>query len=287
MIEVIFESKIQKGTVTEPLSDQSFFKRAKIASGGRAIEWPGGVDFCADSLWFEGKPVRGIRKGIVIMKVATYSRVSTRHHDQKPEIQVNELRRYCRARGWKITHEIVDHHTGGTDDRPGLKKLLDLVRTRQVDAVVVLKLDRLFRSLKHLLASLEEFDALGVQFIAVKDAVDWTTPSGRFFLQVLGSLAEFERGLLRERTMLGLEHARASGKILGRPKVHDDAAIRKLRKKGLSYTVIQKRLGVSKGAVCRALSGIPKKRPTQTAYGSRSPGGYGLGYTARLTNRAL
>ena len=194
-----------------------------------------------------------------ILKVATYSRVSTRHHDQKPEIQVNELRRYCYARDWKITHEIIDHHTGGTDDRPGLKKLLDLVRTREVDAVVVLKLDRLFRSLKHLLTQLEEFDALGVKFVAVKDAVDWTTPSGRLFLQVLGSLAEFERGLLRERTMMGLDHARASGKILGRPKIHDDEAIRKLRRNGLSYVAIQKRLSISKGAVWRALSENQKK----------------------------
>ena len=80
----------------------------------------------------------------------------------------------------------------------------------------------------------------------------------------------FERGLLRERTVLGLEHARASGKILGRPKVHDDAAIRKLRKSGLSYGATEKRLGVSKGAVCRALAGFQKKRPSHLAYRLRS-----------------
>ena len=83
-----------------------------------------------------------------MMNVATYSRVSTNKCEQKPEVQVHELRRYCKARKLKITHEIVDRAKGGTDDRQGFKQLLKLVRAREVDAVVVVKLDRLFRSLK-------------------------------------------------------------------------------------------------------------------------------------------
>lgn len=193
------------------------------------------------------------------MKVATYSRVSTSHHNQNPEVQVHELRRYCEARGWTIAHEIVDHgFSGGTDSRPGLKQLFNLVRERKIDVVVVVKMDRLFRSLKHLVTTLEEWQATGVQFVATKDNIDYTTPAGRLLAQILGSLAEFEKSLLIERTMLGLEHARRQGKKLGRPKMRDDEKIKALRGQGLSYTAIQKQLGVSRGAISRALQTVPK-----------------------------
>ena len=204
------------------------------------------------------------------MKVATYSRVSTRHREQKPEVQVGELRRYCKARRFKITHEIVDRAKGGTDDRPGFKQLMALVRAREVDAVIVVKLDRLFRSLKHLVNTIAEFEALGVKFIATRDQVDLTTPAGRMFVQILGSLAEFERELIRERILLGLDHARSQGKRLGRPKETDDQAVRVLRAKGLSYQQIQRQLGASKGAVCRAIRVMPKKRLPKVGLEQRS-----------------
>jgi DNA invertase Pin-like site-specific DNA recombinase len=189
------------------------------------------------------------------MKVATYSRVSTKKREQKPEVQVQELRRYCRARRFKIAYELTDRASGGGSSRPGLKHLLELCRAREVDAVIVVKMDRLFRSLKHLVNTLSEFEALGVKFIATRDQVDLTTPAGRMFVQILGSLAEFERELIRERVILGLEHAKSRGTRLGRPKTRDDQKIKKLRKNGLTYAQIQKTLGVSKGAVCRALDG--------------------------------
>lgn len=188
-------------------------------------------------------------------RVATYSRVSTAHHGQNPDVQVQELRRYCLAREWEITHEIVDHgFSGGSDARPGLKRLLGLVQSRQVDAVVVVKLDRLFRSLKHLVITLEEVQALGVVFVATKDNVDYTTPAGRLLVQVLGSLAEFEKSLLRERTLMGLAHARAAGKRLGRPKLRDDKAILDLRAEGKSLREIASELETSVGAVQRAIA---------------------------------
>jgi DNA invertase Pin-like site-specific DNA recombinase len=189
------------------------------------------------------------------MKVAVYARVSTSHHGQDPEVQLAELRRYCAARGWAIEHEITDEgYSGGTHVRPGLKRLFELVRTREVDGVVVLKLDRLFRSLKHLVFTLEEFQQLGVLFVAVKDNVDYTTPAGRLLVQIIGSIAEFEKELLRERTLLGLQHARNLGKILGRPKRRDDARIKLLRDAGMTFTEIQKELNISRGSVSRALS---------------------------------
>jgi DNA invertase Pin-like site-specific DNA recombinase len=190
------------------------------------------------------------------MNVATYSRVSTNKREQKPEVQVQELRRYCKARRFKVTHEIMDRATGSTDERPGLKRLLKLVRAREVDAVIVVKLDRLFRSLKHLVNTLSEFEALGVKFIATRDQVDLTTPAGRMFVQILGSLAEFERELIRERVILGLEHARANGKVLGRPRVNDYERVRALRKQGLSYREIEEKLSLSSGSVWRALQGV-------------------------------
>jgi DNA invertase Pin-like site-specific DNA recombinase len=190
------------------------------------------------------------------MNVATYTRVSTNKREQKPEVQVQELRRYCKARRFKVTHEIMDRATGSTDERPGLKRLLKLVRAREVDAVIVVKLDRLFRSLKHLVNTLSEFEALGVKFIATRDQVDLTTPAGRMFVQILGSLAEFERELIRERVILGLDHARANGKVLGRPRVNDYERVRTLRKQGLSYREIEEKLSLSSGSVWRALQGV-------------------------------
>jgi DNA invertase Pin-like site-specific DNA recombinase len=199
------------------------------------------------------------------LTVLTYSRVSTSNKDQKPEVQVHELRRYCKARGWKIAHEIVDHgFSGGTENRPGFKKLMALARERRVDVVVVVKMDRLFRSLKHLVATLEEWQSLGVQFVATKDSIDYTTPGGRLFAQILGSLAEFEKSLLVERTKMGLDHARANGKILGRPRVRDDKEILKLRSQGLSYTGIERQLGISRGAIYRAIKSVSKTPPKQS-----------------------
>ena len=206
------------------------------------------------------------------LRVATYSRVSTQKREQKPEVQTGELRRYCKARGFKITHEIVDRASGGGDDRPGLKQLLQLVRAREVDAVAVVKLDRLFRSLKHLVNTLSEFEALGVKFIATRDQVDLTTPAGRMFVQILGSLAEFERELIRDRILLGLDHARRSGKQLGRPRKNDYSAVKKLRGEGLSYQAIERKLSLSSGAVWRALQPLAKKSPHKKPVEARSPG---------------
>ena len=193
------------------------------------------------------------------VRALIYARVSTSHHNQNPEIQIYELRRYCEARHFDIVHEIVDHgHSGGTDNRPGLRVLFELARSHQVNTIIVTKLDRLFRSLKHLVITLEEFERLGIQFVAVKDNVDWTTPAGRFFVQVLGSLAELEKSILRERTISGLEHARRSGKRLGRPRANRESEIVRLKGEGLSDRQIRARLNVSKGSIYRALRAAPK-----------------------------
>lgn len=192
------------------------------------------------------------------MRVASYSRVST-ERDQNPEAQRIELSRYVLARGWDLTEEIVDHgFSGGTDQRPGLKRLMALARSRRVDVVIVTKLDRLARSLRHLVSLMDEFSALGIQFISLQDQIDMTTASGRLMLHLIGAFAEFERALIRERTRLGLAHARSKGSILGRPRLHDQAAIRALREDGKSYRAIAKLLGAPMGSIVRAIKDAPK-----------------------------
>lgn len=197
------------------------------------------------------------------MRVVSYARVSTSDKGQRPELQLSEIRKYCDLRGWSTPKEIVDEgFSGGTDVRPGLKRLMKMVREGEVDIVIVLKLDRLFRSLKHLVTTLDEFQERGIIFVAVRDNVDYSTPAGKLMTQILASMAEFEKSLLRERTLLGLEHARSKGIILGRPKERDDEAISRLWKEGKSQRQIAKELGISKTAVQRSLAGHkPSQRP--------------------------
>jgi DNA invertase Pin-like site-specific DNA recombinase len=197
-------------------------------------------------------------------KTAIYARCST-ERDQKPEVQLTELRRYCTARGWQITYEITDVGiSGSTDDRPGLKQLLKLARSREIDAVVVLKNDRLFRSLKHLVNTLEEFAILKITYVATTEALDYSTSSGKFFIQVLASLSEFERALIVERTLLGLSYARSQGRVGGRPKKHNPDEIRALRDQGLTYRQISKELSVPLGCISRALKSERKTTEKKT-----------------------
>ena len=211
------------------------------------------------------------------MKVIVYSRVSTTDKGQNSEVQAAELRRYCAARGWDIVEEIADQgFSGGTDQRPGLKRLMLLVRARRVDAVVVVKMDRLFRSLRHLVSVLDELQALGVLFVSVGDQIDLSTASGRLMTQIIGAFGEFERSLIRERTLAGLAYARSQGRVLGRPKARNDAMILALRGRGMTFGQIQKELGVSKGAVCRAVKAAPKS-PSPAGEESAMKSGLGSG----------
>lgn len=192
------------------------------------------------------------------MRVVLYARSSTTK-DQKPELQIEEMRDYCKSRGFMVCRELIDFgFSGTTDKRPGLVELFDLVRRRKVDGVIVLKLDRLFRSLRHLTTSLSEFEQLGVKFISVKDQIDMTTSAGRLMANILGSFAEFETDLIRERTLLGLDHARRTGKTLGRPKKHNYEKIIEFRSKGYSYRQIAKELGCAQGVVSSVLADARK-----------------------------
>ena len=123
-------------------------------------------------------------------------------------------------------------------------------KRREFDAVLVWKLDRFGRSLKHLVNAPAELEALGVAFISYKDNLDLTTPSGRLMFQVIGAMAEFERELIRERVKAGLRNAKAKGKRLGRPPAVVDAGeIARLKSEGFSWAKIAEELGVGEGTV--------------------------------------
>jgi DNA invertase Pin-like site-specific DNA recombinase len=155
------------------------------------------------------------------MKAAIYARVSTL--DQQPENQLQELRRYCEARGWTAVEYVDRGVSGAKDRRPALDQLLADAKRRKFDVVVCWRLDRLGRNLRHLILLLDELQALGVAFVSLAEGIDATTPAGRLQLHVLGAIAEFERDRIRERVMAGLQRARAQGTRLGRPRTRPAA----------------------------------------------------------------
>jgi DNA invertase Pin-like site-specific DNA recombinase len=185
-------------------------------------------------------------------RVAFYSRVSTTH-GQDPELQLRELREYAAARGWTLAQEYTDIGASGSkDSRPALNRLMADAHRRRFDVVLVWKLDRFGRSLRHLVNALAEFEARGIAFVSLRDNLDLTTPSGRLMFQIIGAMAEFERELIRERVKAGLRNAKAKGKRLGRPRVAlNGDKVLQLRSQGLSWRAIASQLGVGLGTVIR------------------------------------
>ena len=147
-------------------------------------------------------------------RAAIYARVS-KHNGQKPEMQLGELRAYCKNRDWEVAGEFVDTGVSGArEHRPALDRLLSDCRKRLLDAVVVYRYDRFARSLRQLVNTLEEFRALGIDFVSLHEGVDISTPNGRLVFGIFASIAEFERELIRDRVRSGLAAAKAKGKRL-------------------------------------------------------------------------
>lgn len=187
-------------------------------------------------------------------RAAIYARVSTANNGQDPRMQTRELREYCERRGWQVAGEYVDIGISGTKEkRPELDRLLADAHRRRFDAVVVWRFDRFARSVSHLLRALENFRALGIEFVSLSEQVDTSTPTGKMVFTVLGAVAELERSLIVERIKAGLRNARAKGKRLGRPrKLLDTARIARLRAQGLGWKKIAASLGVGVGTAIRA-----------------------------------
>src|SRR3989338_9015880 len=150
------------------------------------------------------------------MKVGIYARVSTK--EQNVENQMSELTKYCQARNYEIFKVYTEVGVSGSkESRPSFDCLMNDAHKRKFDILLVWKLDRLSRSLKHLLNTLDTLNSLSISFVCYSDNIDTTTPAGRLMFQMVGAFAEFERSLIRERVKLGLERVRQKGKRLGRP----------------------------------------------------------------------
>jgi DNA invertase Pin-like site-specific DNA recombinase len=149
-------------------------------------------------------------------RAAIYARVST--SDQTCENQLEELRRYVMARGWRSVEYMDEGISGAKERRPALDRLVADAKRRRLDVVVCWRLDRLGRNLKHLITLLEDLQVLGVYFVSLAEGIDATTPAGKLQMHILGAIAEFERARIAERVRAGLERARRSGTRLGRPR---------------------------------------------------------------------
>ncbi|HEY5235748.1 MAG TPA: recombinase family protein [Rhabdochlamydiaceae bacterium] len=156
------------------------------------------------------------------MKVALYSRVSTR--DQHPEAQGRELEEFAKRSGWE--YEVFEETESSRKTRPIKQNILSRLRLREFDGVLVYSLSRWARSLPELVLEVQELTDKGIKFISLKENIDLSTASGKLMFHVFAALADFERELIRERTFLGLDNARAKGKILGRPRGRKDTKIR-------------------------------------------------------------
>jgi DNA invertase Pin-like site-specific DNA recombinase len=163
------------------------------------------------------------------MKIALYVRNSTNEDRQNPRTQINPLVQRCEREGWE--YEIFQEFASGAkESRPELDRMLQRIRVKEFDSVMVWRLDRLGRSLKHLLQLIEEFRNKGVSFVSLIEGFDTSTPQGELFFHIAGAFAQFERKLIQERINAGLARAKLEGKIMGRPKGSKDK--RKRRKSG-------------------------------------------------------
>lgn len=188
-------------------------------------------------------------------RAAIYARISTLRQDEG--MQIADLRELALRHKWEIVTEYIDRGVSGKkESRAELNKLMADAKRRKFDVVMVWKFDRFARSLKHLITALAEFNSLGIDFVSHQEAVDTSTPAGKALFSMIAVMAEFERELIHERVMAGLENAKRKGVQLGRRETRfnvNEAIL--MRKEGKSWREIGKKLGVSKTVVYRRLTG--------------------------------
>jgi DNA invertase Pin-like site-specific DNA recombinase len=200
------------------------------------------------------------RKQPKLFRAGLYARVST-NDQQTLAMQNRAMQEYVNRRGWTIALQVREVNSGAAR-REAREKVLEAARRREIDAVLVWRLDRWGRSVTDLLATLQELEHLGVGFVSLTEALDLTTPAGRAMAGLLAIFAEFEREILRERTRAGLAHARQKGKRLGRPPtaaIHA-AEIRKLHRAGVSKSEIARRLQIGRTSVRRLLTAYSSQK---------------------------
>jgi putative DNA-invertase from lambdoid prophage Rac len=188
-----------------------------------------------------------------MVRAGLYARVSTQEQQTLP-MQNRTMREYVARRGWAITMQVKEVGSGASQ-RQMRDRLMEAARRREIDVVLVWRLDRWGRSVTDLLATLTELEHLGVGFVSLTEALDLTTPAGRAMAALLAVFAEFEREVLSERVRAGLAHARQNGKRLGRPFTAALQAdpVRKLHRAGVSKSEIARRLNIGRTSVRRIL----------------------------------
>lgn len=183
-------------------------------------------------------------------RVAIYARVSTLEKGQDPETQLLQLREFAQRRGFEVAGEYVDYASGKTEQREQYKVMLDLVRKRQIEVVLVWRYDRFARSTQALVNALNEFRSLGIDFISYQENIDTTTPQGELIFSIMASLAQFESALISQRVKAGMARAKSQGKRISRPPLSDvkQKRIQNLYKDKVSIKQISKQLGISYGS---------------------------------------
>ena len=189
-----------------------------------------------------------------MLRVGIYARVSTLDQQTLP-MQIRALREYAAKRGGAVVAQVKEVGSGAAA-RQLRQQLIEAARRRDIDVVLVWRLDRWGRSVADLVATLQELTELGVGFVSLTEALDLTTPTGRAMAGLLAVFAQFEHEIMRERVRAGLDHARQQGKRLGRPPsvVHQAAQVRKLFRQGISKSEIARRLDIGRTSVRRFLS---------------------------------
>jgi len=169
-------------------------------------------------------------------------------------MQLNQMKEYIKNRKWILTTEFQEVGSGAKT-RPKREELLKMARRREIDAILVWKLDRFGRSLADLITSLNELRDLGVVFVSLTESLDFSTPSGRAMAGMLSTFAEFERDIIRERVKAGIANAKANGKEHGRPLTAGlkKDEIKRLKDTGLNNSQIARNLKISRGSVINHL----------------------------------
>jgi DNA invertase Pin-like site-specific DNA recombinase len=196
------------------------------------------------------------------MRIATYARVSTDRQDL--EVQLQELRDFAARRGWTIVGAYEDVISGAHEQRPGLDRLVADAHRRTFDLVLLWKLDRLGRSLLHMVQVMDDLLRRGIDVVsATEPHLDSTTPQGRLLRNIFASVAEYERELIRERVRAGIRRAKAKGVRLGRPScAFDEAKALALYRECRSWRQVARTLGVSLATLHRRLA---ERTPLQAA----------------------
>lgn len=192
------------------------------------------------------------------MKAAIYCRVSTQ--DQNCDLQLRDLRQMAAHRGFEITREYIDAgQSGAKTSRPALDELLRDAKRGRFRVLLVWRLDRLGRSLAHLVRLLEDFRVSNVELISYSEGLDLSTPTGKLMYQIIGAFAEFEREAIRERVRAGVATARAKGKVLGRPSNRGvtPQQIESLLAAGKTHAQVASELQVSRATVFRIKNSRP------------------------------